>query len=142
MKNKSKFIAIFVVIALCFMTSFVFAEDNLGVMPISVDSGNEVTDDSTTPDSQNTVDGESLDNSNTSVEGTNSENDVLDDVSSDEQPEQVEENQNNDSSYVDHDVYLTGNTVNIDYFVDGNVFIFATISLIYYYYKTKYLAYL
>lgn len=125
MKNKSKFIAIFVVIALCFMTSFVFAEDNLGVMPISVDSGNEVTDDSTTPDSQNTVDGESLDNSNTSVEGTNSENDVLDDVSSDEQPEQVEENQNNDSSYVDHDVYLTGNTVNIDYFVDGNVFIFA-----------------
>ena len=105
LKTKSKFIAIFVAIILCFMTSFVSAEDE--VMPISVDTENTASD-------QNDL-------AETTTENTNEEQPV--DETSSEEMATEEETQN--TSMKSEDVYLTGDSITIDYVVDGNVFVMA-----------------
>lgn len=105
LKTKSKFIAIFVAIMLCFMTSFVSAEDE--VMPISVDTEN-------TSSEQNDL-------AETTSENTNEEP-AVDETSSEEIPAE-EEPQN--TTMKSEDVYLTGDSITIDYVVDGNVFVMA-----------------
>ena len=105
LKTKSKFIAIFVAIILCFMTSFVSAEYE--VMPISVDTENTASD-------QNDL-------AETTTENTNEEQPV--DETSSEEMATEEETQN--TSMKSEDVYLTGDSITIDYVVDGNVFVMA-----------------
>ena len=95
MKTKFKFILSILLIAIFFSTSFVFAENGLDVTPISVEAENE--------------------------NSTNITSDEEADLSGEESTESL----TSDDSYVDHDIYLTGNNISIDYFVDGNAYIFA-----------------
>ena len=95
MKTKFKFILSILLIAIFFSTSFVFAENSLDVTPISVEAENE--------------------------NSTNITSDEEADLSGEESTESL----TSDDSYVDHDIYLTGNNISIDYFVDGNAYIFA-----------------
>ena len=95
MKTKFKFILSILLIAIFFSTSFVFAENSSDVTPISIEAENE--------------------------NSTNITSDEEADLSGEESTESL----TSDDSYVDHDIYLTGNNISIDYFVDGNAYIFA-----------------
>lgn len=101
LKTKSKFITIFVTIMLCFMTSFVYAENGLEVMPISEDP--EATS-------------EQSDLAEQTPENTNEEQPI---------DESASEEETQETNMKTEDVYLSGDNIVIDYPVDGNVFVMA-----------------
>lgn len=101
LKTKSKFITIFVTIMLCFMTSFVYAENGLEVMPISEDP--EATS-------------ERSDLAEQTPENTNEEQPI---------DESASEEETQETNMKTEDVYLSGDNIVIDYPVDGNVFVMA-----------------
>ena len=101
LKTKSKFITIFVTIKLCFMTSLVYAENGLEVMPISEDP--EATS-------------EQSDLAEQTPENTNEEQPI---------DESASEEETQETNMKTEDVYLSGDNIVIDYPVDGNVFVMA-----------------
>lgn len=102
LKNKTKIIAIFLILVLLFSATFVLADNETNdneIMPISTDTDNDIDTD----------------------------NDA--DTDTDEISDSIEESVDNttlqEDNYKKSDVYLTGDNITIDYIVDGNLFVCA-----------------